>query len=118
MTDADTAMQAYYARRAPYYDEVYRKPERAGDIAFLGTHLPARLAGRRVLEVACGTGYWTAWIAASAAQRVATDGTAEPLALARGRPGVEGVRFEQADAYALAAHLGPSPKATPGSTAR
>ena len=58
-----------------------------------------------MLEIACGTGFWTPWIAQGATQLTATDGTAEPLALARQRPGTEGVHFEPANAYALPAHL-------------
>ena len=99
-------MQAYYAARAPYYDAVYLKPERAADIAFLAAYLPQRLAGRQVLEVACGTGYWTRHFAAQAKQVVATDATPEPLAFARLRPGTQGVAFRQADAYALPDDLG------------
>lgn len=106
MNPASAEMQAYYAARAPYYDAVYLKPERIADIAFLREHLPGRLDGRELLEVACGTGYWTQDLAPRARRMVATDGTAEPLAFARLRPGVEAVRFEQADAYALPAHLG------------
>jgi ubiquinone/menaquinone biosynthesis C-methylase UbiE len=99
-------MQAYYAARAPYYDAVYLKPERRADIAFLAAHLPERLRGRNVLEVACGTGYWTQHIAPAAARMVATDVTAEPLSFARLRANVERVEFHQADAYELPAGLG------------
>jgi len=99
-------MQSYYAARAPYYDDVYEKPERRDDIAFLRQHLPAVFAGRRVLEVACGTGYWTQHIAPAASAMTATDAVAQPLDLAKGRPGVERVRFELADAYALPEALG------------
>jgi len=99
-------MQAYYAKRAPYYDDVYEKPERRADIAFLREFLPAAFARRNVLEVACGTGYWTQVIAPAAAAMTATDATPEPLALARARPGVQAVRFELADAYALPLRLG------------
>lgn len=106
MSHASPEMHAYYAARAPYYDAVYLKPERAADIAFLAQHLPDRLRGRDVLEVACGTGYWTQHIASTAAKLVATDGTAEPLEFARLRPGTENVDFQQADAYALLAELG------------
>ncbi|WP_374433060.1 class I SAM-dependent methyltransferase [Inhella sp.] len=98
-------MHAYYASRAPYYDAVYAKPERAADIAWLQQRLPEVFAGREVLELACGTGFWTPWIARSARRLVATDGTAEPLSLARTRPGCETVHFQQADAYALPAEL-------------
>ena len=106
MSPADEPMKAYYAARAPYYDDVYEKPERREDIAFLREYLPATFAGRTVLEVACGTGYWTQHIAPSAAAMTATDAIAEPLELARGRPGVGAVRFALADAYALPESLG------------
>lgn len=105
MPDPDP-MRAYYAARAPYYDDVYEKPERREDIAFLRRHLPAVFAGRTVLEVACGTGYWTQHIAPVAAAMTATDAVDEPLQLARARPGVGRVRFERADAYELPASLG------------
>ena len=49
----------YYRRRAGEYEAIYAKPERQADLARLRSSIPARLAGRRVLEVACGTGYWT-----------------------------------------------------------
>ena len=84
-------MHAYYAARAPYYDAVYLKPERREDIAFLSAHLPERLRDRAVIEVACGTGYWTQHIAPAVSRMVATDGTEEPLAFARLRPGTEKV---------------------------
>ncbi|HLO93646.1 MAG TPA: class I SAM-dependent methyltransferase [Burkholderiaceae bacterium] len=106
MSHASAEMRAYYAGRAAYYDAVYLKPERAADIAWLRRHLPERLAGRELLEIACGTGYWTQDLAPAARRMVATDYTAEPLAFARQWPGVEAVQFEQADAYALPASLG------------
>lgn len=106
MSIASPEMQAYYAARAPYYDAVYLKPERRRDIEFLAAHLPERLAAREVIEVACGTGYWTQHLAPRAARMVATDGTAEPLAFARLRPRTAGVTYRQADAYALPPDLG------------
>lgn len=102
----DPDMKRYYAQRAPYYDAVYDKPERAADIAFLRAWIPAQLAERRVLEVACGTGYWTQHIIPVAMAVTATDATAEPLAFARLRPGAERAVFAQADAYALPGSLG------------
>lgn len=99
-------MHQYYATRAPYYDAVYDKPERQADIAFLRQHLPARLGGKSVLEIACGTGYWTQHIAPVCARMVATDGTAEPLEFAKLRPGTGHVQFFQMDAYAPDPQLG------------
>ena len=99
-------MRAYYAARAPYYDAVYDKPERQDDIAFLKRHIPSRLENRSVIEVACGTGFWSQFIAPVASSLVATDDTAEPLEFARLRPGTQSVLFAQADAYALPFRLG------------
>ena len=86
-------MQAYYASRTPYYDLVFLKAERREHIAFLSSQLPERFAKREVLEVACGTGYWTQHIAPAVSRMVATDGTAEPLESARLRPGTGDVAF-------------------------
>jgi demethylmenaquinone methyltransferase/2-methoxy-6-polyprenyl-1,4-benzoquinol methylase len=99
-------MQTYYAARAPYYDAVYLKPERANDLALLQDHIPSRLAGLSVLEVACGTGYWTQYLAQRVARLTATDWTPEPLQFAKLRPNVDGVSFVEADAYALPASVG------------
>jgi demethylmenaquinone methyltransferase/2-methoxy-6-polyprenyl-1,4-benzoquinol methylase len=99
-------MKGYYAARAPYYDDVYDKPERRADIGFLKSWLPETFAGRSVLEIACGTGYWTQHIAPAAASMVATDGVQEPLEIARSRPGTSEVRFLLSDAYALPEDLG------------
>jgi demethylmenaquinone methyltransferase/2-methoxy-6-polyprenyl-1,4-benzoquinol methylase len=66
------------------------------------------LAGRDVLEVACGTGYWTTVIARAARSVLATDIDEAPLAVARAKdypPGV--VRFALADALALGNLAGP-----------
>lgn len=99
-------MREYYAARAPIYDEVYLRPERQADLAELRRRIAGWFAGRSVLEVACGTGFWTQFIAPVAARVVATDAVLEPLALARLRPGVERVAFVQADAFALPESLG------------
>jgi len=103
---ADTSMREYYAARAPIYDEVYLRPERQADLDELRRRIPAWLAGRSVLEVACGTGWWTQFIAPLAACMTATDAVAEPLAFAHLRPGVERVSFVQADALSLPGSLG------------
>lgn len=104
--NAAQEMHRYYAQRAPHYDAVYLKPEREADIAFLQPWLARHFRGRAVLEVACGTGFWTPHVASEARHLIATDGTAEPLALARQRPGCERVEFALADAYQLPTSLG------------
>jgi len=94
----------YYRERAQEYDAVYDKPERQEDLARLRGLLPPLVAGRSVLEVAAGTGYWTTALATTARSVVATDLNDETLAVARTRSyGPGEVRFETADAYDLGA---------------
>ena len=102
MTDtADRAMAGYYARRAAEYEQVYRKPERQADPRVLTELLGTAFAGHDVLEVACGTGYWTEVIARSARSIVAADINGEVLAIARTKDyGACRVTLTQADAYA------------------
>ncbi|MGH8724077.1 MAG: class I SAM-dependent methyltransferase [Burkholderiales bacterium] len=97
-------MEMYYARRAAEYEKIYQKPERQADLARLRADLPALFAGERVLEIACGTGYWTPLIAARAQSVLAVDYAEETLAIARTKKYANSnVRFERADAYALPA---------------
>lgn len=97
----------YYRRRAREYEAIYAKPERQSDLAALRHEVAERLAGRRVLEIACGTGYWTVVAARTAKSIVATDAADEPMHIARGKDyGGADVRFELADAYALDERLG------------
>ena len=94
----------YYARRAPEYERIYDKPERQGDLVTLGRCIREAVTGRRVLEVACGTGYWTERFAASAAAVVATDVNDVVLQIARGKEYAPGrVLFALADAFDLGA---------------
>jgi ubiquinone/menaquinone biosynthesis C-methylase UbiE len=96
------SMQQYYAQRATEYERIYAKPERQADIAAVKAWLPPRFEGKRVLEVACGTGYWTPHAAAQCARWTATDVNDEVLSLARSKVQPhERVSFQLADAYAL-----------------
>lgn len=99
-------MKAYYAARAAYYDVVYDQPERRSDITALSKLLPQRFENRTVIEVACGTGYWSQHIAPATRRYVMTDGVQEPLDFAKLRPGVSPENCHLADAYALPAGLG------------
>ena len=58
-------MIQYYARRAAEYDHVYALPHWQLGLARLRALVARVFAGRRVLEVACGTGYWTVQVAAA-----------------------------------------------------
>jgi len=96
-------LEAYYARRAREYERIYDKAERQEELAWLRARLPALFARRRVLEVACGTGYWTQHLAETAAHVLACDINEPVLEVAREKPIARGrVDFLRADAFTLA----------------
>ena len=99
-------LQSYYRSRASEYDQVYLKPERQDDLRDIERCLPGKFSGATVLEIACGTGYWTRFIAQSAAHIVAIDTSPETMRIAEGRVPAEKVRFLVGDAYNLPPHLG------------
>jgi SAM-dependent methyltransferase len=95
-------LQTYYARRAAEYERIYAKPERQDDLRAIEAWLPAQFVGRNVLEIACGTGWWTPHGARDCASWLATDLNEETMAVARHKALPVGrVRFARADAYAL-----------------
>ncbi len=101
-SDVVQGMQAYYAQRAAYYERVYLKPERQQELREIEAWLPGPFKDRDVLEVACGTGWWTPHGARDCRSWLATDLNPETLAIARGKPLPAGkVRFTTVDAYAL-----------------
>lgn len=98
----DAAMVDYYAQRAQEYERIYHKPERQADLAALRPLLEQTFSGKRVLELACGTGYWTECLARSAASVLATDINEEVLQVARAKKLHPGrVTFAKLDAYHL-----------------
>jgi demethylmenaquinone methyltransferase/2-methoxy-6-polyprenyl-1,4-benzoquinol methylase len=99
-------MEAYYRGRARDYDRIYEFREWQSDLATLRTWVARHAKGRVVLEVAAGTGYWTAAAAATAKAIVATDYDREMLALAAKRRLGRHVTLRAADAFALPDALG------------
>jgi demethylmenaquinone methyltransferase/2-methoxy-6-polyprenyl-1,4-benzoquinol methylase len=91
----------YYARRAAEYERIYAKPERQPDLAALRARLGRLFAGRRVLELACGTGYWTDLIAGGAGAVTALDLNQEVLEIARAKPNAGRVSFVRGSAYEI-----------------
>lgn len=92
----------YYAQRATEYDHVYAKPERQSDIRQLRQLFSTLFSGRDVLEVSCGTGYWTEVMAPGARSVTACDINEAVLAIARAKDwSASQVEFRRADSYAL-----------------
>ncbi len=92
---------SYYARRAAEYERIYAKPERKADLRALEVRIRKMLAGRNVLELACGTGYWTDVFAADAAQVTALDVNEEVLEIARSKKNAAKVIFVRGNAYEI-----------------
>ncbi|MDR3406832.1 MAG: methyltransferase domain-containing protein [Chthoniobacter sp.] len=97
----DETLIDYYSQRAGEYERIYHKPERQADLARLKGHLRALLGGHRILELACGTGYWTAAIAGVAESIYALDASDEVLEIARAK-GLDAhtISFTRGDAFA------------------
>ena len=104
MADAKSTtphLEKYYSKRAAEYEKVYAKPERQAELAWLRERIPAIFAGREVLEIACGTGYWTQYIARSARHVNAFDINDSVLEIAREKALPPRVHFFRADAVSL-----------------
>jgi demethylmenaquinone methyltransferase/2-methoxy-6-polyprenyl-1,4-benzoquinol methylase len=99
--NAAEQMQTYYAARASEYDGVYRKPERQPDLRAIEEWLPTLFDRKNVIEIACGTGYWTQFIAPKASRVLGVDATPETLEIAKARVPGDTVDFRVGDAYSL-----------------
>ncbi|MEO6920905.1 MAG: methyltransferase domain-containing protein [Collimonas sp.] len=81
----NTDMVAYYAKRAATYEEIYQRPERQDELLTLQVRVQELMEGHDVLELACGTGFWTEQIAATAKSVLATDVNPEMIAVAESK---------------------------------
>lgn len=107
MSTPDASLKPYYAARAREYERIYSKPERQNDLRQLEQLLPPLFARRRLLEIACGTGYWTQFLVQETESIVATDASTETLEVAAEKSWPpESVEFKVVDAYSLPDELG------------
>jgi ubiquinone/menaquinone biosynthesis C-methylase UbiE len=97
----DALLIDYYAKRANEYERVYQKPERQSDLVVLKKLCAQSLKGQTVLEIACGTGYWTEAASHATKSILATDFNEEVLQIARTKKYGCDVSFEIADAFNL-----------------
>jgi demethylmenaquinone methyltransferase/2-methoxy-6-polyprenyl-1,4-benzoquinol methylase len=90
----------YYRDRAKEYDRLYERVDRQVALSEAGAILEEVFAGKRVLEIACGTGYWTERIAETALSVHATDINDAMLEIAKHRPLPKAnVSFQKTDLY-------------------
>ena len=95
-------LERYYSKRAAEYEQIYQKPERQHELEWLRGRVPEIYRRRSVLEVACGTGYWTQFIARTARKVHACDINESVLEIAREKPlPRDRVSFFKADAVSL-----------------
>ncbi|WP_240421342.1 methyltransferase domain-containing protein [Paenibacillus periandrae] len=100
----NSVMQEYYGARAFEYEKVYHRedPEYQQELSLLTTILKTVVKDRNVLEVACGTGYWTQVVSEVAHHIVGLDIRPEVIQIAhdKGLPRTK-VDFIVGDAYNL-----------------
>lgn len=79
-----TTLNEYYSKRAKEYDSIYKRPDkiRLKEQKFLADYIASIFKGKYVLEIACGTGYWTKYLLKSAKKILATDYSEEMLEVA------------------------------------
>jgi SAM-dependent methyltransferase len=95
----NTDMAAYYARRDNFDEEDVENPDAMDALDEIMERLRELMSGQRVLELACGDGYWTDELAEYAESVLATDINPNLLELAKTRELPEDVvQFAVADA--------------------
>lgn len=97
-------MQDYYGARAAEYERIYAREDvdYQQELAMLADIVKKQVTGSRVLEVACGTGYWTQFMAETAKHIVGVDVRPEVLQIAESKSWpLHNATFVEGDAYQL-----------------
>jgi ubiquinone/menaquinone biosynthesis C-methylase UbiE len=92
---------SYYNDRAREYEKVYLNPDEQDNLLTATKIFQNLFAEKTVLEIACGTGYWTERIAKTAVSILATDVNESVIALAREKQMPGNVSFTVADMFAF-----------------
>ena len=94
-------LSTYYNDRAREYDKVYEIPDEQEDLIKSAVLFQNIFANKSVLEIACGTGYWTEKISKTANSIFATDINEIVIDIARTRKFNSNVVFQVADMNCL-----------------
>ena len=98
----DTALINYYKDRAAEYEKIYHKAERQTDLTDAALALQSIFSGKEILEIACGTGYWTEKLSVTAREILATDINETVIDIAKTKNySPASVRFQTTDLYQL-----------------
>jgi SAM-dependent methyltransferase len=100
----------FFSSIAQHYDSQFHDEndeDRQDDLDDVAEQVSALMRGHTVLELGCGTGYWTDVLAESAESVLATDISEDMLDVAREHgEGLENVQYRVVDALNLPADLG------------
>lgn len=89
---------SYYKDRAKEYEKVYQNPAEQEDLQTAEKIFQDLFAQKTVLEIACGTGYWTERIAETATSIYATDINESVIEIAKERQ-KSNISFAVADMF-------------------
>ncbi|TRO50589.1 class I SAM-dependent methyltransferase [Candidatus Bathyarchaeota archaeon] len=94
-------MVKYYKDRAKEYEEIYewRDPQRQEEQEHMASELKKAFKGRRLLDIGCGTGYWTQRISTVAKSILGIDINEAVLEIARSKEYACPTEYRVMDAY-------------------
>ena len=102
LTNLNSEIITYYKDRAKEYEKIYSKPERQNDLLVAEKILQDTFADKDILEIACGTGYWTQKISITSKSILAIDINDAVIEIARSKTYSPGeVSFQTADIFNL-----------------
>ncbi|MCR8630689.1 methyltransferase domain-containing protein [Paenibacillus radicis (ex Xue et al. 2023)] len=83
----NSKLQTYYGLRAAEYERIYHRdePDYQNELLLIGKAMKDALVDRTVLEIACGTGYWTQIVAVAVKHITGTDIRPEVLQIAEAK---------------------------------
>lgn len=91
----------FYSKTAAYLDKVYNKDYYELGLDTLKEMLKSNFSNKSVAEIACGNGYWTAFLSSICKSVYATDINESCISEAKKRLYSSNITFEVADCYQL-----------------
>ncbi|MFX0113966.1 MAG: class I SAM-dependent DNA methyltransferase [Candidatus Hodarchaeota archaeon] len=98
------SLKDYYDQRASSYEEMYRRQDSVWqqEITEIKKCLSTLFQGSDILEIACGTGYWTQFVSQYCRSITAIDISRRSLTIARRKDYACSVELKEHDAFQLA----------------
>lgn len=97
----------YYQKRAEEYELVYQKTERQSDLSAIKKYLIQQFIDKSIIEIACGTGYWTEILSKNSRFIHAIDISSRVLSIAKKKSYPrQNVKYEIKDIRSLKSEVG------------